>query len=295
MDTLDSMQLFVRVCELGSFAAAAQHAGVARSVVTRQIAALERRLGVKLLVRTTRRVALTAAGTTYLERCRVILNLVDAAESDVADEQQTPRGSIRISVPLSFGVRRLAPMLLEFSGRHSEIALNMDFTDRRVNLVEEGIDVSIRITQRLDPGDIARRIGSARLRAVASPQYLALHGRPRHPSDLINHECLGYTAGDGNRNWQFSVRGTIERFPVRCRVSANNGDVLTHAAALGMGIRLQPDVIVDDASEQGIVAPVLEKFPAPELGIYALFPDNRYMPDRTRKLVDFLAEGLRRK
>jgi DNA-binding transcriptional LysR family regulator len=293
MDTLDSMQTFVRVCELGSFAAASQHAGVARSVVTRQIAALERRLGVKLLVRTTRRVALTAAGTTYLERCRVILNLVDAAESDVADEQQTPRGSIRISVPLSFGVRRLAPMLLDFSGRYPEIALTMDFTDRRASLVEEGIDVSIRITQRLEPGDIARRIGAVRLRAVASPQYLALHGRPRHPSELINHECLGYTAGDGSSTWQFAVRGAVERFPVRCRLSANNGDVLAHAAALGMGITLQPDFIVDDAIEQGILAPVLDKFPAPELGIYAILPDNRYMPHRTRRLVDFLAEGLR--
>ncbi len=293
MDTLDSMQTFVRVCQLGSFAAASQRAGVAPSVVTRQIAALERRLGVKLLVRTTRRVALTAAGTTYLERCRVILNLVDAAESDVADGQQTPRGNIRISVPLSFGVRRLAPMLLDFSGRYPEIALTMDFTDRRVNLIEEGVDVSIRITQRLDPGDIARRIGSARLRAVASPQYLALHGQPRHPSELINHECLGYSAGDGSSTWQFAVRGAVERFPVRCRLNANNGDVLAHAAALGMGITLQPDFIVDDAIEQGTLAPVLDKFPAPELGIYAMLPDNRYMPHRTRKLIDSLAEGLR--
>jgi DNA-binding transcriptional LysR family regulator len=194
MDRLDAMKLFVRVAELGSFAAVAQQLGVARSVVTRQIAGLEAHLGVKLMARSTRRLALTSAGTAYLEKCRVILNLVEAAETDVAEERLTPRGNIRISLPLSFGLKRLAPLLLDFSQRYPEVALDMDYSDRRVKLIEEGIDLSIRITRRLDGGDVARKIGTGRMQVVASPEYLARHGRPQHPAELIHHECLGYTS-----------------------------------------------------------------------------------------------------
>ena len=160
MDRLDAMHLFLRVAELGSFSAVAQQLGLARSVVTRQIAALESHLGVKLMVRSTRRLALTSAGTAYLEKCRVILNLVEAAETDVAEERLIPRGNIRISLPLSFGIKRLAPLLLDFSQRYPEVSLDMDYTDRRVKLIEEGIDLSIRITRRMDPGDVVRKIGT---------------------------------------------------------------------------------------------------------------------------------------
>jgi DNA-binding transcriptional LysR family regulator len=160
MDRLEAMHLFMRVAELGSFSAVALQLGVARSVVTRQIAALENHLGVKLMARSTRRLALTSAGAAYLEKCRVILNLVDTAEADVAEERLTPRGNIRISLPLSFGIKRLAPLLLDFSQRHPEVSLDMDYSDRRINLIEEGIDLAIRITRRLDPGDVARKIGS---------------------------------------------------------------------------------------------------------------------------------------
>lgn len=293
MDRLDSMQQFVRVCELGSFAAAAAQAGVARSVVTRQIAGLEARLGVKLLVRSTRSLALTSAGTAYLEKCRVILNLVESAEADVVHEQVAPRGGIRISLPLSFGLKRIAPLLLDLSQRYPDISLDMDYTDRRVNLIEEGFDVAIRITDRLEPGDVARRIGTSRLRLVASPQYLARHGRPRHPSELIDHECLGYTAGGGGRSWHFAVKGAMQSFAVRTRIRANNGDVLSYAAALGMGLTLQPDFIVEEAIDSGLLEIVLPKFAAPELGIYAMLPANRYLPHRVRVLMDFLAEALR--
>jgi len=149
MDRLDAMHLFVRVAETGSFSGVAQQLGVARSVVTRQIAALEAHLGVKLMARSTRRLALTASGTTYLEKCRVILNLVEVAEADVAEERATPHGRIRVSVPLSFGLKRVAPLLLDFLRRYPEVGLDMDYSDRRVNLIEEGIDLSIRIARRL--------------------------------------------------------------------------------------------------------------------------------------------------
>ncbi|MGB7501945.1 MAG: LysR family transcriptional regulator [Azonexus sp.] len=292
MDRLDAMRLFVRVAELGSFSAVAQQLGVARSVVTRQIAALETHLGVKLMARSTRRLALTSAGSAYLEKCRVILNLVEAAEADVAEERLTPRGNIRISLPLSFGLKRLAPLLLDFSQRYPEVALDMDYSDRRVNLIEEGIDLSIRITRRLEPGDVARKIGVGHMLAVASPEYLARHGRPQHPSELAHHECLGYTAGGAGQNWQFMVDGQLASFPVRSRINANNGEVLTEAAAQGLGITLQPDFIADSFLAAGRVEAILTDFPVPELGIYAMLPSNRHVPHRVRVLMDFLAASV---
>ena len=292
MDRLDAMHLFVRVAETGSFSGVAQQLGVARSVVTRQIAALEAHLGVKLMARSTRRLALTASGTAYLEKCRVILNLVEVAEADVAEERATPRGRIRVSVPLSFGLKRVAPLLLDFLRRYPEVGLDMDYSDRRANLIEEGIDLSIRIARRLEAGDVARRIGSGRMLVVAAPDYIARHGRPQHPAELAHHECLGYTAGNGSLAWQFLVDGQIESFPVRSRISANNGDVLTEAAAQGLGITCQPDFIADIFIAAGRVEAILADFPLPELGIYAVLPSNRHIPHRVRVLMDFLGERL---
>ncbi len=292
MDRLDAMQLFVRVAELGSFAGAAQQLGVARSVVTRQIAGLEAHLGVKLMARSTRRLTLTSAGTAYLEKCRVILNLVEAAEIGVAEERQTPRGNIRISLPLSFGLKRLAPLLLDFSQRYPEVALDMDYSDRRVNLIEEGIDLSIRVTRRLDAGDVARRIGTSRMRVLASPDYLSRHGQPAHPAELAHHVCLGYTNAGAATSWQFVVDGQLENFPIRSRINANNGDVLTEAAAQGLGIACQPDFIAGSFIAAGRVVEVLADYPGPELGIYAMLPSNRHIPHRVRVLMDFLAARL---
>ncbi len=292
MDRLDAMQLFVRVAELGSFAGAAQQLGVARSVVTRQIAGLEAHLGVKLMARSTRRLTLTSAGTAYLEKCRVILNLVEAAEIGVAEERQTPRGNIRISLPLSFGLKRLAPLLLDFSQRYPEVALDMDYSDRRVNLIEEGIDLSIRVTRRLDAGDVARRIGTSRMWVLASPDYLSRHGQPAHPAELAHHVCLGYTNAGAATTWQFVVDGQLENFPIRSRINANNGDVLTEAAAQGLGIACQPDFIAGSFIAAGRVVEILVDYPGPELGIYAMLPSNRHIPHRVRVLMDFLAARL---
>jgi len=292
MDRLDAMRLFLRVAELGSFSAVALQTGVARSVVTRQIAALETHLGVKLMARSTRRLALTSAGAAYLEKCRVILNLVEAAEADVAEERLTPRGNIRISLPLSFGLKRLAPLLLDFSQRHPDVSLDMDYSDRRINLIEEGIDLAIRITRRLEPGDVARKIGTGRMLLVAAPDYLARHGRPQHPAELAHHGCLGYTNAGSTIPWQFLINGQLEGFPVRSRINANNGEVLTEAAAQGLGITLQPDFIVASFLAAGRVEAILAEFPAPELGIYAMLPSNRHVPHRVRVLMDTLAAAL---
>jgi DNA-binding transcriptional LysR family regulator len=291
MDRLETMRTFVRVAELGSFSAVAHQLGVARSVITRQVAALETHLGAKLMVRSTRRLALTAAGTTYLEKCRVILNLVDAAETDLAEDRAVARGRIRIGLPLSFGLKRLAPLLLEFYEVHREVELEMDYTDRRVDLAEEGFDLSIRITRQLKPDDVVRRLGSCALVCVASPEYLARHGRPKTPADLIGHQCLGYT-GDTAGGWMFRVDGRTETVHPPTRVLANNGDVLAEAATRGLGIAQQPDFIADDYVRDGRLEVLLERHAPTELGIYALLPGARHLPYRVRVLIDFLAERL---
>lgn len=291
MDRLDAMQLFVRVAELGSFAAVAQQMGVARSVVTRQIAGLEAHLGVKLMARSTRRLSLTSAGTAYLEKCRVILNLVETAETDVAEERVSPRGNIRIALPLSFGLKRVAPLLLDFAARYPEVSLDMDYSDRRMNLIEEGIDLSIRITRQLAAGDVARKIGVSQMKVVAAPAYLARHGRPQKPGELTHHEYLGYTlAGSGAPS--FIVDGQPLAVPVRSRITASNGEVLIEAAVRGMGITCHPDFIVDDYIANGQVEQILNDYPMQELGIYALLPSNRHVPHRVRVLMDFLAAAL---
>ncbi|HMV19877.1 MAG TPA: LysR family transcriptional regulator [Rhodocyclaceae bacterium] len=291
MDRLECMQVFVRVAENGSFSAVARQMAVARSVVTRQVAALEAHLGAKLLARSTRSLSLTSAGIAYLERCREILNLVDAAETGLAGEGAEPRGTIRLSVPLSFGLRHLAPLLLDFAVTFPEISVEVDFTDRRVKLVEEGLDLAIRITLRLDPLDVARRIGSSRLVVVASPEYLRRHGEPTHPQELADRECLIYLPAQQG-GWPFLVDGTLRTYPVSGRIRANNGDALLDATIRGLGISAQPSFLVAPALEAGWVRPILTDYPLPELGIYALLPGNRYVPRRVRVLIDTLAERI---
>lgn len=292
MNRLDAMTLFVRVADLGSFAAAANQLGIARSVVTRQIAALEEHLGVKLMVRTTRKLTLTSAGATYLDKCRTILDLVGSAEADIMEARLTPRGNLRLSLPLSFGLRRIAPLLPRFQAQYPEISLALDFTDRHIDLIDERVDLSIRVTARLDPGDVARKLGEARLLTVASPAYLAQRGRPNHPAELVQHSCLGYSAKLNNRPLVFSIEGVQQNIHVPYRLQANNGDALAEAAAQGLGITVLPDFIVADYLRAGTLETILDDFEPRALGIYAVLPSNRYLPHRVRVLIDFLVASL---
>jgi DNA-binding transcriptional LysR family regulator len=291
MDQLEGMRLFVRVAEQGSFASVAHQLGVARSVVTRKVAALEAQLGVKLIARSTRQLSLTSAGAGYLEKCREILTLVEVAATEMIEDRMVLRGAIRVSLPLIFGVRYLAPLLLEFGTLNPELTFDLDFSDRRINLIEEGVDLSIRITDYLGPREVARRLSSSRMVVVASPEYLERRGEPKHPADLAGHECLSYTFAD-NPAWQFMVDGQLRGFPVRGRLQANNGDVLMNAATRGLGIAREPVFIAGPALAAGTVREVLADFPIPELGIYAVLPGNRHVPHRVRALVEFLAKRV---
>ena len=292
MNKLNAMQTFVRVAETGSFSAVAEQLQVARSVVTRQVAALERELGVKLITRSTRRLALTTAGAAYLEKCRVILNLVDAAETGLAEEKADLRGLIRLGLPLSFGLQVLGPALLDFAQQHPHVELILDLSDERSNLIEEGLDLSIRVTSSLQPGDVVRQLGACRLMTLASPNYLAQHGVPRHPSELRHHECLIYASDPTPASWTYRQGDREHRVPVRGHISANNGVLLAEACVRGMGVARQPDFIATPYLERGELREILEDFEITPLGVYAVLPGNRYVSHRVRVLIEYLAASL---
>ena len=292
MDKLNAMHIFLRVAETGSFTAAADQMDLARSVVTRQISALEKHLGTKLITRSTRSLTLTTAGSAYLEKCRIILNMVDAAESSLLEDKTELRGRIRLGLPVSFGLQRLMPALLEFAQAHSHIEMIMDYSDRRSKLIEEGIDLAIRITSRLEPGDIVRKLGEARLLTVASPQYLAEHSSPKHPSELSQHVCLVYSQDFQATTWGYRSNAADVNVTIRPRLVANSGDALLLAALQGLGITRTPDFIVQPYLDNGSVVAVLHEFEPKPLGIYAVLPSNRYVPHRVSVLIDFLAARL---
>jgi DNA-binding transcriptional LysR family regulator len=291
VDRLDSMRLFIRVAELGSFAAVAQQLNVARSVVTRQVAGLEAHLGTKLLARSTRRLSLTSAGAAYLEKCREILGLVEAAEAGLTEDSHIPRGHIRITLPSSFGIRQLMPMFGDFLTVNPEVSIELEFSDRRINLIEGGFDLAIRITDRLDPGDVARKLGGSKGVVVASSDYLKRHGRPKHPRELIKHECFGYLLA-ARSSWAFVIDRETRWFPVKGRLEANSGDALLAAAIRGLGISYSPTFIAEQAVRARQLEILLPRFPTPDMGIYAIFPSNRFVPHRVRTLVEFISQRI---
>ncbi len=291
MDRLAAMQTFVRVAEAGSFTAVADQLNVARSAVTRQIAALEAHLGVKLMARSTRRLSLTSAGATYLEQCRDILDRIDEAEGDLAGERQTLRGAIRATVPLTFGLMHLTRLILEFSKAHPDIRIDLDFNDRRVNLIEEGMDLGLRITRRLPETTVARRLTACRSVLLASPDYLKLHGEPKHPDELAQRACLAYSL-TSRSSWTFLVDGVPHAVEISGPITANNGNALQEAAIQGMGIVFQPTFIAAEAIREGKLVPILKQFPIPVLDMFAVFPGTRFVPQRVRAFVDFLASRL---
>ncbi|MCQ9616314.1 LysR family transcriptional regulator [Paenalcaligenes niemegkensis] len=283
------MYLFVRVAELGSFAAVAEQQGVDRSAITRQIAALEKHLGVQLIVRSTRRQSLTSAGRLYLERCRAIIDLVDSAETEVMEERLSPKGSIRLSLPISFGVRCLTPILIRFAKDYPEVALQLDYSDDLVNLIEEGFDLAIRVAAEPASNDIVRKLGECKMLVVGSADYFECKGRPAHPADLADHVCLQY---QNHSRWSLEIDGETTYFSTSGRIQANNGDALAVAAANGLGLAVLPDFIAQGYLQSGELQSVLDQYSSQRLGIYAVLPTNYYIPQRISLLMEYLAEHL---
>jgi DNA-binding transcriptional LysR family regulator len=295
LDRVTSMQVFVRVAALGSFSAAARVLNLSQTMVTKHVAALEERLGVKLLHRSTRKLVLTEGGRTYLAACERILAEIDEAETSASLDRIEPRGTLRLNVPLTFGFRQIAPALSEFSRIYPAVSFDLGLADRYVDLMEEGWDMAIRIGRLKDSSLVARRLAACRTIVCASPAYLKERGVPQDLGDLAQHNCLGYTlpSAIGADRWAFGSDGDIV-VPIRGNLRANNGDALLAAALAGQGLIYQPTFIVSDSLREGSLVPVLTGYPTYEPAIHAVLPSGRQAPAKVRAFVAFLAERFGR-
>lgn len=290
LDRVTSMQVFVRVAGLGSFSAAARALHLSQTMVTKHVAALEERLGVKLLHRSTRKLTLTEGGRNYLAACERILAEIEEAEASASLERIEPRGVLRLNVPLTFGFRHIAPAIPEFTRLHPAVSFDLGLADRYVDLIEEGWDLAIRIGRLKDSSLVARRLAPCRTVVCAAPSYLKEHGIPQTLDDLARHNCLGYTlpSAIGANRWTFGPEGEIV-VPVQGNLRANNGDALLAAAVAGQGLIYQPTFIVGDSLRDGSLVPVLGGYPTYQPGIHAVLPSARQAPAKVRAFIAFLA------
>lgn len=290
MDRFEDLQAFVAVVETGSFTAAADRLDMAKSAVSRRISALERRLGVQLLRRTTRQLNVTDVGRGFYEHSARILADLDDAETSVLQEHGELRGTLRVALPLAFGTKHMHAPIAEFSRRHPRLRFDLNLNDRRVDLVEEGIDVALRIGTMLDSTLIARRLFAVRTVVCGSPGYFREHGTPLTPAELTHHKCLIYSNLAEPNKWVCrDAKGKNIRVDVASAMTANDGDFLNAAAAQGLGIAMQPTFIAGESIRRGALVPVLTDYEWPVSAGYAVYPPTRHLSRRARELIDFLA------
>jgi len=288
MDTLDGMRTFVAVVTEGSFSKAAEKLDRSPQLVSKYIAQLESRLGVRLLNRSTRRLSITEPGRAYFDRCRLIVADVDDLEMAVGDLSAAVRGMLKINAPMSFGMHHLTPAIAEFQDQHADLGVELVLDDRVVDVVSEGFDLAIRITELDESSLVARRLAPVKLVVCGSPAYLEQRGRPVKPSNLADHDCLGYTYWSGRNDWRFESADGIESVPVSGRFSANNGDALRTAALAGHGLVMQPTFIVGDDLRAGRLVQVLPEYSIGALNVYAIYAHRQFLSNKVRAFVDFL-------
>jgi DNA-binding transcriptional LysR family regulator len=294
MDRLTSMSVFAKVVEAGSFAAAAEAFGLSAPMIGKHVRFLEDRLGARLLNRTTRRQSLTDFGRAYYERCKLVLAEAQAADSLADSLLGVPRGPLRVSMPVLFGRRCVAPLLLKLAEQHSQLELSLSFSDRPVDLMEDGFDLAIRNGSVGDGGGlIARCIARQRMTVCASPGYLKAHGPPRHIADLEAHQAVIYSRSGRVRPWLFPREGGahLEIAP-KTRLRLDDLEALADAAAADMGLAWLPCWLVRDRVRSGALVRVLADYPGLVLDSHALWLQTPHLPLRIRFAVDALAEGL---
>ncbi|WP_293766763.1 LysR family transcriptional regulator [uncultured Aquitalea sp.] len=291
MDRFSEIRAFVTVAEQGSFAAASDRLDLSRAMVTKLVSALEARLGVRLMHRTTRRLSLTEAGETYLAQAGTLLAELDDLDAQLSMCSSRPSGRLRVTAPVSFGMRFLGKAMAGFARQYPEIEVELSLNDRRVDLVEEGFDLAIRVSNLTDSSLIARPLAKVRDFLCASPDYLLRHGTPAHPDDLAAHDCLIYTLTSQPLLWEYKGADGVEgRVKVKGSLRANNGDILTDAAIHGMGITRQPEFLVGEALEEGRLIRVLPDYHWICLDVSAVYPVRRHVPGKVRVFVDYLTQ-----
>lgn len=290
MDRFDSMNVFVKVVETGSFAGAARRLNVSPGVVTTRVKDLEDHLGIRLLNRTTRNVSLTEVGRTYYEGCLRLLGELDDLERAATELQRRPRGVLRVNAPPSFGVLHLAPMIASFTELYPEVSVELNLTDQMADLVDEGFDIGIRMGPLPESSLIARRLSPVRYAVCGAPIYLARHGTPRTPEELVDHNCLTLSQF-AHAEWLFTgPQGEPHSVRVSGNLRANNAGALRAAAIAGQGLIQQPTYLVGEDIKAGLLVPLLTEYTGVEAPILVLYPHRHHLSAKVRAFVDFLVE-----
>lgn len=289
MPRLKEIETFVSVATQGSLSAAARLEGVQPAVISRRLDALEERLGVKLLLRTTRKLSLTFEGTAYLEDCQRIINDLAVAEAAVSAGGLKATGLLRITAPAGFGRRHVAPLVKQFSINNPDVRISLDLTDRIVDLVNENVDCAVRIGDLPDSSLVSIKLGETQRVVVASPEYIARHGRPNHPFDLMHHRCLALGPNSSqNKGWQFVADKEAVTLRVAHWIECNDGAVLRDWALAGMGLAWRSMWEVKEDLQSGRLVELMSAYACPAIGIYALYPQRRHLPLRVRLFVELL-------
>lgn len=293
MDKWQEMASFLAVVDAGSFVGAADSLGLTKAAVSRHVAALEGRLDVRLLHRTTRRLSLTDDGLRFAARARELLATLEEVEAEVSSQAAEAVGQLRVNAPLSFGVLHLAPLWTRFIDRHPKVTLDIALNDRVVDLVDEGYDLAVRITNLPSSQLVSRMLATTRIVACASPDYLRRHGMPARPEDLLHHRIAGYSYWSSRDEWTFTGPGGGASVRTRPFLHTNNGDTCRAIALAGEAIILQPDFIVGGDLRRGDLVEVMPRYRSIEIGIHAVYPSRKHLAVKTRRLVDFLVDAFR--
>lgn len=293
MESLGDIAVFVQVVRSGSFTAAAEKLGMSKSAVSKYVTRLEDRLGARLLNRTTRRLSLTEGGRSFYARSHKALDEIEEAEAELSRLQDEPRGELRLSSPMSFGILHIAPLLPGFQARYPELNVDMVLDDRQTDLVDEGFDLAIRIGELPDSSLVARRLGPCRHVLCASPEYLARHGVPQSPEELSDHPALTYRYQDSPAEWHLLGSDGVH-YPVgiNSRLQMNNSLALREAVLQDAGLTLTPTFIVGADIRAGRLRAVLSDYKALEVSIYAVYPQRKHLSPKVRAFIDFLSQQI---
>jgi DNA-binding transcriptional LysR family regulator len=290
MNKFLEMQAFITVVETGSFVKAAEALGSSKPAVSRYLADLESRLGVRLLYRTTRKLSLTEEGKVFFERSKEILESLETAEGDISSRNQDAFGLIKVNAPFSFGIRKLAPLWGSFHSKYPKVELDITLSDRQVDVVEDGFDLAIRIASLENSSLISKKLTSTRIILCASPVYLKKYGNPKILQDLSNHQIISYSYWSKGDEWTFLGPKGSESIKVKPFMQSNNGDTCLTMALAHHGIILQPSFLVGEAIRAGTLVELLPNYKSIELGVYALYPSKKYLAPKVRVLIDHLYE-----
>ncbi|MBL1420854.1 MAG: LysR family transcriptional regulator [Alphaproteobacteria bacterium] len=288
MQKWDGVSEFVAVSETESFTKAAKQLAISTAQVSRQVSALEERLKIKLLYRTTRKVSLTESGAVYYEHCRHILDGLSEAEQIITNLHDKLHGKIRITAPVTYGEEIITPIINDFLLKYPEIEITLDLSNQRADLLDDGYDLAIRLGQLKDSRFIARKLASRQLFICASPAYIARHGMPNLPNELNQHNCLIGTAD----RWHLQIKGKVTQININGNLRCNSGYGLVDAALKGIGLVQLPNYYVQSHISSGQLIPMLEKFQEADEGIWAVYPDKRYPPFKIKALINFILAQL---